>query len=209
MALMMPRFISSAGSPPGELKVFNSLKDCPLAKDWIVLHSLDLANHTSQISGEADFVIIIPALGTLVLEVKSHKYIKYEHGNWWLGNNAQPETRGPFKQASNAMHSIRKYVANYSAELGNTFFTSAVCFSDANFSQKSPEWHNWQIIDKELFERQEIGLTVSNILKRLSNSLNPKIFVEEVQTLKPANSWLKFSDTLQKPFQVQRQFVKN
>ena len=57
-------------------------------------------------------------------------------------------------------------MANYSAELGNTFFTSAVCFSDANFSQKSPEWHNWQIIDKELFERQEIGLTVSNILKK-------------------------------------------
>ena len=48
-----------------ELKVFNSLKDCPLAKDWIVLHSLDLANHTSQISGEADFVIIIPALALL------------------------------------------------------------------------------------------------------------------------------------------------
>jgi DNA polymerase III delta prime subunit len=166
MALMMPRFISSANSPPGELKVFNALKDCPLAKDWIVLHSLDLANHTTQISGEADFVIIVPDLGILVLEVKSHKYIKYEHGNWWLGNNPQPETRGPFKQALNAMHSIRKYVDNHSADLGNTFFTSAVCFSDANFSQRSPEWHNWEIIDKELFERHEIGLTVSNILKK-------------------------------------------
>ena len=171
MALMMPRFISSEGSPPGELKVFNSLNDCPLAKDWIVLHSLDLANHTSQISGEADFVIIVPALGTLVLEVKSHKYIKYEHGNWWLGNIAQPETRGPFRQASSAMHSIRKYITENSSNLSGSLFASAVCFSDANFNQSSPEWHDWQIIDKALLAKKDIGEIISNILKK-SNVLS-------------------------------------
>jgi hypothetical protein len=75
---MMPRFFPSQGSPPGELKVFDFLKDSKLTEDWFVLHSLDLANHTSQISGEADFVIIVPEHGILVLEVKSHDFIKYE-----------------------------------------------------------------------------------------------------------------------------------
>ena len=163
---MMPRFISAKSSPPGELEVFHLLQESKLTEDWFVLHSLDLANHTNQISGEADFVIIAPGHGVLVLEVKSHKFVKYERGEWWLGTNAEPESRGPFKQASAAKHSLIKYASNNTSDLGGSLFASAACFSHANFKQRSPEWHDWQAIDKDLLGRMDIGEIVSSILDK-------------------------------------------
>lgn len=39
---------------------------------WTVLHSLGIAQHERQVEGEADFVIVAPDAGLLVIEVKSH-----------------------------------------------------------------------------------------------------------------------------------------
>ena len=146
---MIPR-ICRADAPPGEKRLFRLLADGHEFRDWIVLHSLDLANHVKQVSGEADFVIIAPTLGIVVLEIKSHDFIKYDERGWWFGISTIPKARGPFNQASSAMHSIRKYLSDKMPELVNNIpFISGVIFSECSFAKDSPEWHSWQVIDKQ------------------------------------------------------------
>src|SRR5438552_8121274 len=108
-ARMLPAFCP-AGASPGEQEIFNLLRDDPLAAEWTALHSLDLAEHVRQVQGEADFVVLIPNEGIVVIEVKSHHSVVVDKHGWWLGCAAMPEKRGPFKQASDALHSIRTYL---------------------------------------------------------------------------------------------------
>src|SRR5205085_940718 len=56
---------------PGEAELFELLRTAPGTEDWIALHSLDLSEHVERISGEADFVVVVPGRGVLVLEVKA------------------------------------------------------------------------------------------------------------------------------------------
>jgi hypothetical protein len=139
-------------APPGEKAIFNLLKNDPGTAGWVVLHSLDLAEHQRQAQGEADFVIFIPREGVVVLEVKSHLSARRDERGWWLGNATTPDPRGPFRQASEAMHSILCYLSQRGAAQQRIPFISAVAFPSLAFNIRSPEWHSWQILD-----RQSIG----------------------------------------------------
>lgn len=74
-----------------------------------MLHSVPIARHERQAEGEADFVVIIPNIGVLVVEVKSHTYVSYADGLWRLGNDA-PTKRSPVSQATNNMYSIKSFL---------------------------------------------------------------------------------------------------
>ena len=106
MARLIPPLFPQ-GAAPGEQSVYRKLAEDQTTDDWIVLHSLNIAEHVRNPEGEADFVVIAPELGLLVIEVKSHEHFTFDNGVWKLGTQA-PTTRGPFKQASDAMYSIRK-----------------------------------------------------------------------------------------------------
>lgn len=151
--------------PPGEEEVFRRLRDDPDTEGWTILHSLDLARHSKRISGEADFVIIVPGLGILVLEVKSHRSVHYNEKGWHLGHDPV-DVRGPFKQASEAMHSIRGHLGDADASFGKMVAWSAVCFPYVEFSIPSVEWHDWQVIDKGGIRREPISRIVRRILER-------------------------------------------
>ena len=62
MAKMIPPQISSQTESPGEHEIFRRLRDAPETEGWVVLHSLDLAKHKTQTTGEIDFGMI---LGTM------------------------------------------------------------------------------------------------------------------------------------------------
>src|SRR5579859_6267628 len=108
MARMIPTAVHAGTTSPGEHEVFRRLRDDPGTRDWIVLHSLDIAHHRKQISGEADFLVIVPHKGVLCVEVKACRHLKRIGGEWYFGDSDHPDARGPFKQASEAMHSIRQ-----------------------------------------------------------------------------------------------------
>ena len=164
MAKMFPAQIYSKNPSPGEIEIFQRLRDDPLTKKWLVLHSLDISHHINQVAGEADFVIIVPGKGVLCLEVKAHLKIQRENGLWYFGSSTTPETRGPFKQASEAMHSIRTRVVNRYIGLSKVVFWSAVIFPYLEFKISSDEWHPWQVIDSKQFLRASIGELVLNVL---------------------------------------------
>ena len=165
MASIIPRLCPS-DAPPGEANVYHYFNMQNDTDGWHVLHGLDIAEHRTQIRGEADFVIIVPGKGVLVLEVKSHKMVKRNERGWWLGNSGDPEERGPFTQVSNAMHSIRDYLIGKNPEFSRVPFCSAVAFTHCNFDLKTMEWHPWQLINAAKLRGSNISKLVCHALDR-------------------------------------------
>jgi len=162
-ARMLPMFCPS-GAPPGERNIFHMLERDANTVGWTVLHSLDLADHVQAAQGEADFVVLIPNEGVLVIEVKSHTSVHFNEKGWWLGNSKSPDRRGPFRQASEALHSIRKYLDQRNlAE--SVPMISVVIFSALPFKIASPEWHAWQVIDKQSLHARPISLNLLSIIR--------------------------------------------
>lgn len=151
MARMMPGYCPDT-APPGEKALHAALSSSPDTEGWIVLHSLGIADHVRQVEGEADFVVIVPDRGVLVIEVKSHLTVdRLDDGRWKLGRDA-PTNRGPFQQAGEAMHSLRAYLENKQVDVRSIPFLSAVWFTHVRarpMLPPSPEWHPWQVLDSE------------------------------------------------------------
>ncbi|MBV2152025.1 nuclease-related domain-containing DEAD/DEAH box helicase [Kitasatospora sp. SUK 42] len=166
MARMIPPSFDPACTPsPGEREVFQRLRDDPATGDWTVLHSLGIAQHPRQIQGEADFVIIVPGKGILVLEVKAHLQVRrLPSGEWRLGN--QPLTnRSPFQQADEAMHAVRKKLGGPSGGAGAVPVAFAVLFTHSRFAVSGPmEWHSWQALDTVAFRSRSVAALVTGVL---------------------------------------------
>lgn len=149
MARMIPSVIDS-GSPPGERLLFDRFASDPATASWTVLHSLGIAQHPTQTMGEADFVVVIPGQGAVVLEVKSHARVsRAADGMWNLGADP-PQSRGPFEQANNAMHALRSYAVARGVSLSGIPMVSGVWFTHTRARSQlpsSPEWHDWQLMD--------------------------------------------------------------
>ena len=161
-ANMLPPFCP-ADAPPGERELFRMLKEDPHTAGWTILHSLDIAKHIRAAQGEADFVVLIPDEGILVIEVKSHNSVRYDNSGWWLGG--KNESRGPYKQASEALHSIRKYLEQ--RDLSHSVpMISAVIFTSAPFQITSSEWHIWQTLDKQSLHARPISTSLITIIQK-------------------------------------------
>ena len=136
------------------------------ADGWTALHPQDIAHDVKQMEGEADFVVVAPGLGVLVLEVKGCQTLRREHGLWYYGADAVGDPRGPFRQASEAMHSLRERVAKHRPHLEGVLFQSAVCFPFVEFTDESEEWHPWQVLDKVRLGQRSIADRVAAALRR-------------------------------------------
>lgn len=178
---MIPPVVGEETSSPGERDLFERFKADSGAVDWAVLHSLDVPRHRRQVMGEIDFVVVMPGLGVLCLEVKSHRAVRRDpDGLWHLGQD--PPTRtGPFRQASEGMHSLREYVAERAPELRGVLFWSAVCFTHVPFSITSPaEWHSWQVVDIAALRARPLSESLSAVIA------NARALVSS----KPTGTWL-------------------
>lgn len=166
MPRIIPADIYSACPSPGEKELFLRLKNSPSIDDWTILHSLDLANHVRGNSGEADFVIIAPRLGVLCVEVKACKRLRRDDHGWWYGNESRADPRGPFRQASEAMHSIRHRIARACPHLSHIICWSAVVFPYLEFDVTSSEWHDWQVIDAQRLRSRPLPDLLRAVLTR-------------------------------------------
>jgi hypothetical protein len=189
---MIPPVIPASCPSPGEREIFTRLRDEPGAKDWIALHSLDIAHHLRQIAGEADFVIIAPALGILCLEVKACHSLQRSDGLWYYGHDPHGDPRGPFKQAAEAMHSLRQQVVQAEPALSRVPFWSAVAFPFIEFKAASDEWHPWQVIDSTRFRRQPLATLIAGVLRSARSFLSAQ----------PAARWFNEADRFPNPQQA-------
>jgi Nuclease-related domain/UvrD-like helicase C-terminal domain/PhoH-like protein len=154
------------GTSPGEQLLFQRLQADAGAADWAVLHSVDIAEHVRQVEGEIDFVVIVPSLGVLCVEVKAHTRVSRDaSGIWHLGS--QPASlKSPFQQASEGMHSLRRFLLDRGMNLRHVPFGSAVWFTHASVSLRpvSPEWHPWQLLDRHDLARRPVSGTLVEVL---------------------------------------------
>ncbi|MFF0284291.1 ATP-binding domain-containing protein [Rhodococcus aetherivorans] len=173
---MMPPYCPD-DAPPGERALFKALAASGETEGWIVLHSLAIASHIRQVQGEADFVVIVPEHGVLIIEAKSHSSVERLHdGRWKLGKQA-PTSRGPFQQATEALHSIREYLTVRDVRLRSTPMLGAVWFTHVRARTqlpKSPEWHDWQLLDSEDL-RAGASAAILRVLARGAEHLESKI----------------------------------
>lgn len=166
----------SADCSPGEQEVFNRLGRSSGTKDWVVLHSLFLAQHVRQVEGEADFVFLVPKFGLLVVEVKAHQNLTVlDDGRWGLGKG-QPVRRSPFTQAREAMYTIRNRLADAGIDTRHVPMAYACWFTHVRARQQlppSPEWHDWQVLDSDDLRNgtsNAIRRTLTAALKHLTVS---------------------------------------
>jgi len=170
MAQMIPSHIST-NSPKAEREIFMKLKDDPNTEDWIVLHSLDIANHVSQVQGEIDFVIIIPGGGILVAELKGGLYISYEEGTWKMRSNIMKD---PFKQVNDAKHSLKDFLDKNMPVSSSIPVGSIVIFPYAEIPDESIEWQPWQCIDKNRYERSSLVSLLKGSIDKTREHLGEK-----------------------------------
>ena len=143
----------------------------PDTSGWTVLHSFDIADHRRRLAGEIDFLCLVPGKGVLVVEVKGCHSLRRRGGDWYYGRSDEPDHRGPFRQASEAMHSLRQRLARQHPELSHIPFCSAVCFPFIDFHESSPEWNSWQVIDRRALRAQPIARLIEGVLDQARRRL--------------------------------------
>jgi len=143
----------------------------PDTSAWTVLHAFDIAEHRRQLAGEIDFLCIVPGKGVLVLEVKGCHALRRSGGDWYYGDNAEPEHRSPFNQASEAMHSLRRRLAKRHRQFVRIPYWSAVCFPFLDFTESSEEWHSWQVIDRRALQAQPVAGLIEGVLDQARRRL--------------------------------------
>ena len=215
LARMIPSYIDETTTSPGERRVFQMLASDRGTDDWIVLHSLNIAAHLKRPEGEADFVAIVPGLGVLVLEIKAHRRVAHYNGEWHLGS--ERTLRSPFKQASQAMHSLRSYLVQQAPSARSTLFFSAVIFTHVRFNVQSPEWHPWQVIDADKLDLRLLSVSVRAVLSRAHEHLSSVPYAPNIDRHAPTQqgaetiaSVLRPSfDLVEHPRHVVRQLEKS
>jgi len=136
------------GTSPGEALIFDLFRSTDVGAGWTILHSLHLPDHVRQVEGEADFVVLMPGLGVLCLEVKSHLRADFVDGAWYLGSEGSPDYRGPFRQAEMAARSVKRKAASAFPVAHNVLFWPAVVFTHCIpvVESSAGDWHPWQLL---------------------------------------------------------------
>jgi len=157
MAKLLPPYLDINCKSTGEKLLFSIFKEAPFANNWIILHSLNLSQHTKRLYGEIDFLILIPKGGIYIVEVKGGD-VKCNYGVWEYTNRynrTYTSNVGPFNQARDAMFSLRHAI---SKEFGrehkfNRILSGFLCaFPHVSFDRHSVEYEPWQILDKDSLE---------------------------------------------------------
>lgn len=163
---MIPSVISPEVKSTAERRIFEWFRDDPETEDWVVLHSLGIANHRTVLYGEIDFLVIAPHLGIFALEVKGGR-VRRENGVWYFKdkyNQITSRTRSPFEQANEGIFSIFDMIKKRCGVhhvLSKLLFGSGVMFPDITFPVYDLDGEQWQVFD------EYDGRNVSGYLRRL------------------------------------------
>ena len=131
VARFYPNTLNSS-APLSEKRVFEALRK--LSNDWIVVHGLRFVTpaHGKRPprNGEADFVLMHPRHGLVVLEAKGGRY-EIEHGSWhtFPGGERTRMDASPFEQATRNRYDLRDHVSEQTGIRGLPI-GHAVVFTD-------------------------------------------------------------------------------
>lgn len=151
MARMIPAKYD-ADTSTAEQRVFELLRKDPGTEEWTVLHSLGLARREKKPYGEIDFVVLIPDVGVLCLEIKGGR-VSCRDGVWRTRDRQGKEhqlTRSPFQQAREGMFALRTALGKHfgvTDSAARVVIGYAVVFPDVESPPATPEFEPWQCVD--------------------------------------------------------------
>jgi len=152
MIKILPPYIDQSCKSTGEKMIFEMFKNESFTKDWIILHSLNLSQHTRRLYGEIDFLLLIPGAGIFVMDCKGGD-VRCVDGIWEFRDKFGNlnKNKSPFSQARDAMFSLQAAIRkefgpehNYN-RIQYGFF---VAFPQVHFDIRSVEYEPWQVFDK-------------------------------------------------------------
>jgi len=158
MARLIPSFYDDR-TPPGEREVFALLEQAP--DDWVAIHSLDLAPWNRGQRTEVDFMVVVPSVGIVCIEVKSHERIEFDGRAW----SPASITRSPFKQALDGSRTFARRIADLMPSIADVpivhlcIFPKARFEIDANLSVKP-----WELIDRAAIHSAAIPFAFADML---------------------------------------------
>jgi hypothetical protein len=204
MAKLLPPYIDKSCKSTGEKMLFEIFKNSPFTKDWIVLHSLNLSQHTVRLYGEIDFLILIPRGGIYLMEVKGGD-VKCIDGVWHFidryGN--VNKNKSPFNQARDAMFSLRSAIENEFGK-GHKFtkiLSGFLCaFPHITFDKHSVEYESWQILDKDSIQSGTESF-FKNLVQQFIKKHKGQRWFSEKDSLPDANDLNSLCDFLRGDFE--------
>lgn len=166
MARLIPSFTDDR-TPPGERDVFNLLGRGP--NDWTAIHSLDLAPWNRGLRTEIDFLLIVPDVGILCIEVKSHERITFENDRWYPAEIK----RSPFKQACDASHTFHRRLNELAPRFTNVPVVHCCIFPRAQFDvPRNLSVQPWELIDSRTFHQfADAEALCAEIKSRMSRAI--------------------------------------
>lgn len=111
MVQLIPDILSPEIKSLAEKRLFLQFRDYRTSKKYVILHSLGIAEHTNNIFGEIDFLILCNE-GVLCLEVKGG-HVSRQNGIWKFTNRygtISCKSEGPFQQVQGNMQSLLQYM---------------------------------------------------------------------------------------------------
>lgn len=159
---MVPGFIDGS-APPGEVAVYRKLESAEAG--WTVIHSLDLAPSNHNRRTELDFVILIPDVGILCVEVKSHREIGFDGDRWY------PEsiTKSPFRQVQDARFALRRRLVDRLASFSRVPVVHCCIFPRADFPVPSNlSVQPYEVMDRGRFEGCATSDALCDALKSMA-----------------------------------------
>ena len=169
MRMIPSNYDTFPNASDGEQFLYDAFRKSSKGANWTIFHSLELGRHINQSEGECDFLILAPGLGVLVLEVKAARTVARDETGWKLGQ--KHSKKGPFKQARDAMHSIRDYLLKEDIDLYDIPFVSAVWFTHLPKTAipKSIEWNDDELLGVEDTKADIFEVVSATIASRVQN----------------------------------------
>lgn len=201
MARMIPDVDPEQLEHTSEEPVYRALRD-QLGDDFVVLHSYPWLRPSRDegglVEGEADFVLLHPELGVLVLEVKGGASISYDGHEWSRETGAdRRKFQDPFLQASRNMHALLKIIEGRSGgRIKKSDFTwgYAVAFPHVDYEGEPPPHADNAII----VSRKHISVMQQVVFAAYAR------WAEEPRVLRPEQHQMLLQDCLMPRFRVLR-----
>ncbi len=193
MARLIPKIAPQDISNVGERDVAMALV-VQLPDDVVIYHSYpwlksdrnDYSRKVTLWEGEADFVIVHPKAGILILEVKGGD-IHYDHGNrgWYRQETSQQvQIKDPFEQARRNTHALEKEIRKASfpgKERIPCPYGYAVIFPHCDFKGPAPPGADTSMIFSGP-DLERLGQRITKLLGLWKHGTNPVSLSKEEMT---------------------------
>ena len=169
MAILVPdTILPDQYAPEAERRLLAQLgRENTISHNWVVLHSLKINKHVTRMTGEADFVVMVPGRGFLVVEVKGCG-VERKGGKWIYFYDPPRESNvGPFQQAEDAMRSIWNWLERRRfPQVGKILWQRCVVFPEFDFREESTEWSGYEIINRSDIDTHGVVTCLQRVLDR-------------------------------------------